>query len=62
MAERCRICTANDAAGVIEEVAEAVWESRRDMEMGDPPWADAGSYWQGLMRQVATTAVQHLRG
>jgi hypothetical protein len=57
---RCRLCSANDQQGTIELVAEQLWESRRQLEMGDPPWADAGAYWQSLMRELAHTAVRTL--
>ena len=49
---RCRLCTTNDRAALTEELAEEMWESRRDREI-DPPWADAGHYWQPVMPQYA---------
>jgi len=59
---RCRLCTANDPDGVIEQLAEDLWESRRYGTLDDWPWADAGDHWQRIFRELATTAVQSLRG
>jgi hypothetical protein len=60
MTHRCRICTANDRDALIEHVAEQLWESRRHGTLDDWPWAEAGGYWQGIMRELATTAVEAL--
>lgn len=59
---RCQLCTANDLDAVIEKVAEELWESRRYGTLDDWPWAEAGDYWQRIFRELATTAVQMLRG
>lgn len=59
---RCRICTANDIDALIEEVAERMWEQRRDLQMGDPAWADAGLYWQQTFREYARAMVDVVRG
>jgi hypothetical protein len=33
MAEHCRLCTTNDRDGLVEELAEALWDSCRQLEM-----------------------------
>ena len=53
---RCRLCTANDEAALIEEVAAALWQSRDERA-----WADAGPSWQRVFRELAETAVHALR-
>ena len=61
MADRCRLCTANDPDGVVEHLAEEPWESRWRGSLDDVPWAEAGGYWQRLMRELVETAVAALR-
>ena len=56
MTERCRLCTANDEAGLVEEVAEELWRSR-----DGTPWDRAGPMWQRTFREIATTAIHALR-
>jgi hypothetical protein len=56
MADRCRLCTTNDEDGLVDELAEALWEACRQIEL-DPPWAGAPPYWQHLMRVQARTSV-----
>lgn len=58
---RCRLCTANDIDGLIEQVAEDMWESRRHGTLDDLPWAECGDYWQRTFRELAETAVESLR-
>lgn len=60
----CRICTANDLDALAEEIAEEIWNtverSSRDDEWR--PWADAGPYWQGMMRVHAKAVLRVARG
>lgn len=56
---RCRLCTTNDREGLIEQLAEEMWESRLDREM-DGAWAGAGDYWHITMRQFAEAALRML--
>jgi hypothetical protein len=46
---------------MIEHVAEQMWESRRSDGL-DPPWADAGEFWRGKFVEMATVAVEAMRG
>lgn len=55
---RCRLCTANDLDGLREEMAEALWESRRHGTLDDRAWAEAGPMWQGVFRDFGATAVE----
>jgi hypothetical protein len=55
---RCRLCTANDLDGLKEEMAEALWESRRRGTLDDWPWAEAGPMWQRVFRDFGETAVE----
>ena len=50
---RCRICGSNDIDGLIDEIAERMWEASRDVELNDPPWDKASDYWQTKLRQYA---------
>jgi hypothetical protein len=59
MADRCRLCTTNDRDGLVEELAEALWESCRQIEL-DPAWKNAPPYWQHAMRVHATTSIATL--
>ena len=56
MADRCRLCTANDPEAVIEDVAARLWESRDER-----PWNEAGGYWQRVFRELAQTSIAALR-
>ena len=56
---RCRLCTTNDRPALVEELAAEMWESRRDREI-DPPWSEAGQYWQPAMRQFAEVSLRML--
>lgn len=49
MPERCRLCTANNLDALADELAERMWNSRRDREV-DAPWETAGPYWHQAMR------------
>jgi hypothetical protein len=35
MPDRCRLCTANDREALVEHVAAALWESRRQGTLDD---------------------------
>lgn len=59
---RCRLCSANDLDGVIEQLAADLWESRRYGTLDDRPWEEAGEHWQRVFREFAETAVKSLRG
>lgn len=61
MADRCRICTANDPDALIDSVATDLWESRRHDSMNDLPWERAGTHWQTIFRELAATAIEALR-
>lgn len=58
---RCRLCTANDREGMIEEVAAKLWEHRRHGTLDDRPWQEAGPMWQSVFREFAGTAVNVIR-
>ena len=58
---RCRLCTANDVEGMIEDVAAELWEHRRHGTLDDRPWDDAGAMWQSVFREFAGTAVNAIR-
>lgn len=60
MANPCQLCGTDDRAGTVEHVAEQLWESRRSIGI-DPPWPDAGEYWQQQFRELASAAVAALR-
>lgn len=57
----CRICTTNDQESLIEELAERMWLSRRDLEIDPDKWEDAGPYWQIVMRQFASDTIKLAR-
>jgi len=59
MSDRCRLCSANDREALAEQLAQEMWESRRDREL-DPPWEGAGPYWQYAMRQFAEATINML--
>lgn len=60
MSERCRLCTTNDLDALADELAERMWESRRDREI-DPDWSRAGPYWHETMRQFARSTIEMLK-
>ena len=60
MARRCRLCTANNRAALIETVSADLWESRRHGTLDDRPWNQAGSYWQRVYRELGETAIESL--
>lgn len=60
MTDRCRLCASNDHDALAEELAERMWESRRDPEM-DGEWAKAGLYWHETMRMFAKETLDMLR-
>jgi hypothetical protein len=60
MAERCRLCTANDLDALTDELAERLWNSRRDREI-DPPWQTASPYWHQAMLQFARSVIEMLK-
>lgn len=49
----CRICGSNDPDALIDEIAERIWECRRDPVLNDPPWSEASDYWQMTLREYA---------
>lgn len=55
----CALCdgTASGDEALIEQVAEDLWESRRDGTLDDVPWAECGNYWQPIFRGFAATAL-----
>ncbi|MBB5714777.1 hypothetical protein [Sphingomonas aerophila] len=57
---RCRVCTANDQETLIEQLAEQVWEWRRERDF--PHWAEAGEFWQAKFREHALLFVNAARG
>ncbi len=61
MTDRCRLCTANDEAALVEQLAKDLWESRRHGTLDDWPWPDAGGYWQTTYRELASTAIESMR-
>lgn len=60
MANRCRLCTANDPEALIEHLAEKLWDSRMDQVEDRTAWADAGATWQYAFRELAVAARQAL--
>ena len=59
----CRICSANDKAALVEDIAQAMWGTQRSSDPADEwqPWEQAGAYWQRVMRQFAEATVKTLR-
>jgi hypothetical protein len=55
----CRLCQTNDREALAEQLAEEMWESRREPDF-DGPWERAGPYWQEIMRQFATSTLNML--
>jgi hypothetical protein len=60
LADRCRLCTANDRDALIDQVAERMWERQRHGSPSDWPWAEAGPYWRPIYIELAATAVELL--
>ena len=60
MAEECRLCAGGVDDVLVEHVAKELWLSRR-LDASDPPWAEAGSFWQDRFRELAAVAMQALR-
>jgi hypothetical protein len=58
MAERCRLCTANDREALVEQLAITLYQSRID-PMVDPTWDHSGM-WQTIMRDFAETSLHIL--
>lgn len=60
---RCRICTANDEAALVEKMAEAMWLTQESSTLDDEwrPWEHAGPYWQRVMRDYAAASFKVLR-
>jgi len=60
----CRICTANDRAALVEDVARAMWDTQKSTSPVDEwrPWDQAGPYWHTMMRRFAEATVAALTG
>ena len=60
---RCRICSANDEAALVEDMAGAMWLTQECSSLDDEwrPWAQAGPYWQRVMREFAAASLKVLR-
>ncbi len=58
---RCRICGSNDIDGLIDEIAERIWEMHRDTGLNDPPWEGASDYWQMTLRGYAREMLDVVR-
>jgi len=56
----CRICTTNDQQSLAEELAERMWNARRDREI-DPDWPNAGPYWHRAMLEFAAETIKMVR-
>lgn len=59
MAHRCRLCTTNDRESLVEELAERMWNARRERAL-DPDWPNAGPYWQQAIRLFASETIRML--
>ncbi|WP_294257248.1 hypothetical protein [uncultured Sphingomonas sp.] len=57
---RCRICTANDRVALIDDLARALWDSRRGGTLDDVPLDQAGPHWQRVFHEFATSAIEIL--
>jgi hypothetical protein len=57
---RCLLCTSNDPDGVIEHLAEKLWDSRQGTFEVATPWSEAGATWQYAFREMAVAARQAL--
>lgn len=60
---RCRICTANGEAALVEELAEAMWltQETRDPDNEWRPGDQAGPQWQRVMLDYARVSLQVIR-
>jgi hypothetical protein len=56
---RHRFCTTNDRDGFIEELAQEIWEDRRQSEDGGG-WAEAGEEEQRKYRKLAAETLRVL--
>lgn len=56
----CAVCTAIDREGLVERLAEELWESRQDDTQWARSWADAGELWNIRFRELARTAIAFL--
>ncbi len=59
-AGRCRICTANDREALIEDLARALWDSRRSGTLDDVPLDQAAEHWQHVFHEFASSAIDLL--
>ncbi|MCW1432499.1 hypothetical protein [Novosphingobium sp. JCM 18896] len=59
MALRCRLCANNDRDSLVEDLAQRMWDARRDREI-DPDWDNAGPYWQEAIRLFASETIAML--
>lgn len=57
---RCRICTANDREALIDDLARALWDSRRSGTLDDVPLDQAPEHWQRVFRAFAASALDLL--
>lgn len=57
---RCRICTANDREALIDDLARALWDSRRGGTLDDVPLDQAGPHWQRVFQEFAVSAIDLL--
>jgi hypothetical protein len=56
----CALCTSTDHAGLVEQLAEELWESRQDDTQWARRWADAGELWHIRFRELARTSIDFL--
>ena len=57
----CAICTSTDDDGLVEWLAEELWESRQDDTQWARRWADAGDLWRIRFRELARTVFGFLQ-
>ncbi|WP_138983992.1 hypothetical protein [Sphingomonas elodea] len=57
---RCRICTANDREALVEDLARALWDSRRSGTLDDVPLDQAAAHWQRVFHEFAQAALDIL--
>ncbi|TCP36565.1 hypothetical protein EV292_10161 [Sphingomonas sp. BK235] len=56
----CTLCSSTDPDGLVELLAEELWESRQDDTQWARRWADAGDLWHIRFRELARTAIGFL--
>lgn len=56
----CPLCTSSDHAGLVEGLAEELWESRQDDTQWARRWADVGALWHIRFRELARTSLDFL--